>query len=209
MPASQFQNRQNNIKPDPEKLAYIQDDIPEWRQHLSENTINGFTGFLRFMSQRWLTVLNTFNIGMVGLALAVPLAEQQGWRWLSVPVNGLCNLLCVQEPSHSFFIEGHQMGLCQRCLAIYALLGLTGLLFHIIRNRLQPLKLWQYGIFSLPMLIDAFTQLFGWRQSAWELRLLTGGLFAIGTVWYIYPQIEIGMRRMKARFNARLLETRA
>jgi len=78
------------------------------------------------------------------------------------------------------------------------------LLFHLVRHRLRPLNFWRFGLFCLPMAVDALTQLFGWRESTAELRLLTGGLFAFGTVWYFYPYIESWMRALRSWTNREL-----
>jgi len=38
----------------------------------------------------------------------------------------------------------------------------------------------------LPMAWDGTTQLFGWRESTWALRVITGTLFGGGTVWFSF-----------------------
>jgi uncharacterized membrane protein len=192
-------------KIEPLELAY-EPDVAPWRKNLSRRIVARFVGFLRFMAYRWLAVLNLINFALVGLAFAAPFSGSLGWKWISAPVMALCGLICVQDPAHSFFLDGHQMALCQRCLAIYAMFGLAGLFFGLVRRHLKPLKLWQYGLLALPMVLDGFTQLIGWRQSSWELRFLTGGLFGLSTVWWIYPQIERGMRSLKERLKLRFAE---
>jgi hypothetical protein len=37
---------------------------------------------------------------------------------------------------------------------------------------------------------DGITQMFGWRESTWELRLITGTLFGLGTTWFVLPLIQ-------------------
>lgn len=34
---------------------------------------------------------------------------------------------------------------------------------------------------------DGTTQLFGWRESTWELRMIIGSLFGLGSVWFALP----------------------
>ena len=34
------------------------------------------------------------------------------------------------------------------------------------------------------------TQLFGLRESNWELRTLTGVIFGLGVCWFLLPQIQ-------------------
>jgi|GEM_PF-943405 len=189
---------------DPLSLAFELEGVSPWRQQFSRVALNGMLKTIRFGGRRWLTILNSINLGLVFLAFATPLAASWGWSWLSNPVFGACHIICVQDPTHSFYIQGQQMAICQRCLAIYAVLGLVGLLFHLVRHRLRPLNFWQFGLFCLPMAVDALTQLFGWRESTAELRLLTGGLFAFGTVWYFYPYIESWMRALRSWTNREL-----
>jgi len=37
---------------------------------------------------------------------------------------------------------------------------------------------------------DGTTQLFGWRESTWALRVITGTLFGGGTVWFALPLVH-------------------
>jgi len=99
---------------------------------------------------------------------------------------------------------GYQMAWCERDFAIYTSIFLAGLLFALVRHRLQPLPLWVYLIIIAPMGIDGLTQLLGWRESTWELRVLTGALFGAGTVWLAYPYVERGMQEIRATLKPRL-----
>ncbi len=196
------------VKPrlDPLSVAFEPLGISPRRQNLSRQVVARFMGTLRFISRHWLTLLNTMNFGLVLLAFAAPVFSSWGWNWLSNSTYGLTHVVCVQNPNHSFYLDGQQMALCQRCLAIYAVLGLLGLLFHLVRRRVQPLKFWQFVAFSLPILLDGFTQLFGWRESTWELRFISGAFFAFGTIWYMYPQFERGMQKLRHKLSLRTQE---
>ena len=55
----------------------------------------------------------------------------------------------------------------------------------------------------LPMAIDGFTQLFGLRESNWELRVVTGGLFALSLVWVAFPYLERAFAEMRRDLEAR------
>ena len=37
----------------------------------------------------------------------------------------------------------------------------------------------------LPMALDGTTQMFGLRESTWELRFITGTLFGVGSAWFV------------------------
>lgn len=95
---------------------------------------------------------------------------------------------------------GFKTALCQRDLAIYGSILLSGLLFAALRRglkgrdgKLPKLPLWLYGLLLLPILIDGGTQLLGLRESDWMLRLLTGAIFGSATVWLAYPYVEEAM----------------
>src|SRR5712691_13493332 len=62
--------------------------------------------------------------GMLGLivltALLIPLLSYIGLDVIAKPLFFALHTICAQIPSHSFFISGHQLGLCARNLAIYS-----------------------------------------------------------------------------------------
>lgn len=93
---------------------------------------------------------------------------------------------------------GYQMAWCQRDFAMWTAIFLAGLLFALVRHRLRPLPLWAYLVFIAPMAVDGALQLIGLRESTWEMRVLTGVLFGVGTVWLTYPYLEMGMREIRA-----------
>jgi len=95
---------------------------------------------------------------------------------------------------------GYKVAVCQRDVAIYGSILLSGLIFGAARRRLlsaggrlPKLPLWLYGLLLLPIAIDGGTQLIGWRESDWLLRLATGGLFGGATVWLAYPYVQEAM----------------
>jgi uncharacterized membrane protein len=106
-------------------------------------------------------------------------------------------------PERSFFIFGHKMCLCQRCMAIYGTVFALGLLYSLVRGRIRPLR-WRW-LFLLwtPMALDGFTQLFGLRESNAELRLITGALFALSCVWFGFPYLEQAFADMRRDLEAR------
>jgi len=206
MPIESKKPNQSIKQLDPLALAF-EPEVSPWRKALSGQIVQSFLVFCRFAGRYWLWLLNGISLFFFMVAFAVPLVQGAGGDWLARPVFDFCHLVCVQDPNHSFYIGGHQMAVCERCLAIYAAMGLVGLVFQLTRYRWRPLKFWQYGLFALPMALDGFSQLFGWRESVWELRLLTGGLFGFGTVWYMYPQIEAWMNRLKSWAGRELART--
>jgi len=88
---------------------------------------------------------------------------------------------------------GYKMALCQRDIAIYGSVLLFGLLFGLVRRRLQPPSVKVYLLFLIPIALDGFTQLFGLRLSNWWLRTFTGAIFGGASVWLAYPYLEEAM----------------
>lgn len=95
---------------------------------------------------------------------------------------------------------GYKVAICQRDIAIYGAILITGLLFGALRGRLQgqgntfpKMPLWLFGLLLVPLFIDGATQLFGLRESNWWLRLVTGGLFGAAVVWLAYPYVQEAM----------------
>lgn len=91
---------------------------------------------------------------------------------------------------------GYKVAICQRDIAIYGAVLLAGLLFGVVRRRLNALTIWIYALLLLPMALDGGTQLFGLRESNWLLRSLTGALFGMASVWLAYPYIEDAMQEV-------------
>ncbi|GIW11131.1 MAG: DUF2085 domain-containing protein [Chloroflexi bacterium] len=154
-------------------------------------------GLVRVISHHWLVLVNGILVLYLALAVLAPLLMAWG---LSLPgrlIYLLFRALCHQLPSHSYFLAGHQLACCQRCTAIYGSLLLGGLLFSAVRGWLRPLPWKGYLFFIAPMAVDGLTQLFGWRESTWELRTLTGGLFGLATVWLMYPLVQRTMVELR------------
>jgi uncharacterized membrane protein len=89
---------------------------------------------------------------------------------------------------------GFKVAICQRDVAIYGSVLAAGLLFAFVRRHLRILPLRWYLLFLAPIAVDGLTQLFGWRQSDWLLRTVTGALFGIASVWLAYPYIDDAMQ---------------
>src|SRR5207248_8545757 len=87
-----------------------------------------------------------------------------------------------------------KMAFCERDLAIYLGLLVVGLLYARRRD-LRPAGFLLYGLLILPMALDGFTQLFGWRESTWELRVSTGLLFGLASAWLVLPRLDASFGR--------------
>ena len=166
--------------------------------------------------RHWLLTLNlavsTFLLG----ALAAPVLAAVGWRPAADALYAAYHFTCHQWAFRSFFFFGLQpvysqqtlaeqgidpfgfignanlgwkMAFCERDLAIYLGLLLVGVLYARKRD-LKPSGFVLYGVLILPMALDGFTQLFGWRESTWELRVVTGLLFGVASAWLVLPRLD-------------------
>lgn len=108
---------------------------------------------------------------------------------------------------------GYKMALCERDMAIYGAVLLTGLLYGLLRRRvtIKPLPIWGFILLGLgPIALDGFSQLFSQyiailapqavtflplRESTPLLRTLTGALFGFSLVWLTYPHIDASMQK--------------
>lgn len=96
---------------------------------------------------------------------------------------------------------GWKVAYCARDVAIYFGIFLAGLVYGLARQRgpVKPIHLVLYALIGiLPIGLDGFSQLFSQppfnliplRESSPELRVLTGSLFGIMSVWLAYPYVE-------------------
>jgi len=101
---------------------------------------------------------------------------------------------------------GYKVALCQRDTAIYGAILLGGLVYGLLRRRWQvrPLPWWAYvGFGMMPMLLDggyqflSYVLAFFWpagpikaHETTPALRVLTGALFGLATIWLAYPYVQ-------------------
>jgi uncharacterized membrane protein len=174
--------------------------------------------------RHWLATVNLSLAVFLAGALAAPMLAASGWRSAADALYAAYHLSCHQWAFRSFFLLGAQavypqaqleglgvdpfrfignaqlgwkMAFCERDLAIFASLLLFGLLYAARWRAagLRPAGYLIYGALITPMALDGFTQLFGWRESSWELRLATGVLFGLASGWLLLPRFEVSMRR--------------
>lgn len=180
----------------------MQTTIPT-RSPREERIIIAVDRAIYHIARRWMWVLNTVGAIFVMLPFIAPLLMAAGQRTLADVIYRPFSLICSQIPSHSFHILGYQMADCERCMAIYSGLLLLSVVYSLSKRNIRPATLTELVILSLPISIDGFTQLFGWRQSTWELRVITGSLFAIGIAWIAYPRLEAGFHEIVRTIDER------
>lgn len=157
---------------------------------------------LRFC-RHWLLVMNSLTAILVAGAFLSPLLRAAGQSAAGESLFRAYSPICTQIPTHSFHLFGYQLALCERDLAIYGTTLLAGLAFALVRPGLRRLSLWGAVLLALPMVVDGFTQMFGWRESNMPLRLLTGTLFGIAVVWLVFPYMDAEFRRIRELLERR------
>ena len=172
---------------------YQLDGIGPRRQAFDRMVVGAAQRVDAWLRDHWLALVNS-GIGVfIGLAVLAPILRAFGLVAPSQAILSAYHLFCAQTPSHSIYLAGHQVCLCERCLAIYSSLLLGGLLLAILRQRgirVVPLRWQWWALAMLPMALDGGTQLFGWRESNIYLRLLTGAIFGLATAWFGLAQIQ-------------------
>lgn len=143
-----------------------------------------------FLVDYWANVITTALGILVFAALSVPFLSYFGLDWLSKQIFFALHLVCAQIPSHSFYVFGHQLGMCARNFSIYSSMFVTSLVFVLSKKRLPGIPWWLWALLILPMALDGTTQMFGLRESTWELRVLTGSLFGLANIWFALPLIH-------------------
>jgi uncharacterized membrane protein len=103
---------------------------------------------------------------------------------------------------------GYKMALCQRDMAIYPAMALGGVLFGALRKRPRMMPWWLFVLIGVvPIGIDGFSQLlsqppfnlFSYRESVWQLRVLTGALFGFSAAWLVFPLLASAIDTERAR----------
>ena len=146
------------------------------------------------LARHWLGFVGGLLGLYAGLPLAGPLLMAAGVTTPANVIYTVYRLFCHQLPSRSSFLWGQQICYCDRCLGTYTTLFAATLVFALLRRRLKPLPWQVYPAFVLPMALDGLTQILGWRHSNFELRMVTGSLFAIGSAWLVLPHLERGFQ---------------
>ena len=99
---------------------------------------------------------------------------------------------------------GFKMAWCERDAAIYLAMILGSVAFAVVRQQLKPLNWRIYLLFVIPIAVDGLWQLvtspvdllpfLPTHESTAALRVLTGALFGLGSVWLIFPYVQVAMR---------------
>jgi uncharacterized membrane protein len=143
-----------------------------------------------FLVEYWAHIITMILGALVFIALSIPFLSYFGLDSIAKPLFFALHYVCAQIPSHSFYILGHQVGLCERNLSIYTSMFLGSLIFVLSKKRVPGIPWWIWILMLLPIAADGLTQMVGLRESTWVLRVITGSLFGLGNVWFALPMMH-------------------
>src|SRR2546421_9282488 len=143
--------------------------------------------FGEFLLNYWAHIITAVLGLLIATALSIPFLSYFGLDAIAKPLFFSLHYVCAQIPSHSFYIFGHQLGLCARNLSIYTSMFIGSLIFVLSKKRLPGIPWWLWLLLILPMAWDGLTQMFGLRESDATLRVLTGTLFGLANMWFALP----------------------
>jgi uncharacterized membrane protein len=151
-----------------------------------------------------LAPVNAFLVAFASLPVLAPVLRAVKMTGSADAIVQAYSLVCHQMPGRSYLLFGYQMAYCERDTAIYATMALSGLLWARFHRRLPRLHWSVFPLLVLPMAVDGFTQLFGLRESTWELRTLTGALFGAACVWYGFPLLAASIKLSRIALRSRV-----
>jgi uncharacterized membrane protein len=188
------------------------------------------------LAKHWLALANIIWGLYVGLPILAPVLMDAGLTGPANVIYTVYRPACHQRPTRSYFYGGPELvytpeeldaagvdtgpfsrhignehvgwkvAFCERDVAIYGAIFLTGLVYALIRRRLgdwkMPFK--YYLLFLVPMALDGVLQLVGLWESTWVRRSITGAIFGVGSVLFAYPYLQEGFSDVRKTINAKL-----
>jgi uncharacterized membrane protein len=134
------------------------------------------------------------------LIIVAPLAAAGGHNEIAAAIYFAFSGLCHQRPDRSFFVDGHQFGVCSRCTGIYFGFAFTLLVYPLLRSlraTATPPRKWLL-LAALPLAIDFSLTFFGLWENTHTSRLLTGLLLGSVAVFYVMPGIaDLSLRALQ------------
>lgn len=161
----------------------------------------------RTVRRVWVLTLAGTAVWLASIVLA-PWLAGRGQAGAARFIYAVFAPMCHQIPDRCFFLNGHPLAVCGRCLGIYAGFGAGLLVYPLVRgfSRLSVPPVGQLAALTLPMAVDAGGGILGLWKSPIGLRFATG--FAWGTLlpFYFMTGAADLMRTRAERRRARALE---
>jgi uncharacterized membrane protein len=188
------------------------------------------------LAKHWLALINLIWGLYVGLPLLAPVLMDAGWTLPAKIIYTAYRPACHQRPERSYFYGGPKavyspeelatagvdldpfardignehvgwkVAFCERDVAIYGAIFVSGLVYAGVRKRLKgwQMRFRYFVLFLIPMGVDGVLQLFGFHESNWVLRTITGVPFGVGAVFFAYPYLEEGFADVRRTINSKL-----
>jgi uncharacterized membrane protein len=146
----------------------------------------------------------------MGLIVGAPVAASGGHEILAFVVYRGLGAVCHQMPERAFWIAGHPLAVCARCLGIYAGFTLAVLVYpFVVRGWRRtavvatPRREWLLVALA-PTTIDFMLGITGLWANTHSSRALTGAWLGAWGAFYVVPGfVEIGHERVRrARVNS-------
>ncbi len=145
---------------------------------LKQRLANSINKIVDRLSAHWLVAINLFFFMYVGLPFAAPILLANDHSQIANAIYSMYRFVCHQMPSHSYFIFGEQMAICERCTAIYLSMAVGGLIYAMLRQRVKALPFKWYILFLVPIAVDGGTAMFSvWLE---YFPSVIYGLWAVG-----------------------------
>jgi uncharacterized membrane protein/glutaredoxin len=178
-----------------------------------------------YIGRHWLRLACVALGIFVGLPWLAPVFAALGWWSLADPIYTVYAFTCHQLPERAGMVMDYQVAFCYRNTALYGGLFLFGTVFGLSRSGQipwlrwlkKPLPWWGLVLMLLPMAVDGVTHMLGLRETVmsdpsfdpffvgsqvgslnWWLRIITGGMAALGAVWFAYPRMQRAVEESEA-----------
>lgn len=106
------------------------------------------------LAQHSVLMFNLFFIIFAALPILAPILLAYGYTSIAGVIYRLYGFTCHQMPSHSDFIGGHQVAVCQRCNAMHIMLAVAGLMYALRLFRPSLISFKWFLLFMILIGID-------------------------------------------------------
>jgi uncharacterized membrane protein len=161
---------------------------------------------LRSVRRVWLATLGGMIIWLAAIFLA-PWLAARGAAGPARFIYAVFAPLCHQIPARCFFLGGHPLAVCGRCLGIYAGFAAGLILNPLIRgfSRTSLPRVRLFLLMTLPLALDGAAGMAGAWRSPIGVRFATG--FIWGTVlpfYFVTGVVDFFRTRRERRFSQAL-----
>ncbi len=150
-------------------------------------------------------------VGLLALIALATLAEARGYVALSSMLRRAFGVVCHQMPERSFYLAGHPLAVCARCLGIYVGLGAGALAYPLVRavgRTDAPARGWLFAA-AIPTAVDFALGFSGVWENTHLSRLLTGAVLGAVAVFYVVPgMVDLSRTGWRQIYKSRSFDER-